>query len=317
MAQSSTPPAAKTYKIYVVLWRGWEEAAQGFKDYLEETHTPFELIVRDANLDKSKIPGFVAEARDMDVDLIVTWGTTVTREMLGKHGQVDPSRHITERPALFMIVSQPVGSNIVSSLNGSGRNITGVAHIVPEQTQIMVARSYIDIKRIGMLYNERENNAEVTMKNLKALQGPMGFELIARPIPIAKDGKPSPKSIPILVEELARTGIDMFYIGPDSFMTVHADKYTEAAAKFGIPVFAASEIPVQDYGALMGVVNRYRSIGKLAAQKARDILINGANPSDMKIEQPNRFSIIINMTAARNLKLYPPLLLLKAAELIH
>jgi len=37
----------------------------------------------------------------------------------------------------------------------------------------------------------------------------------------------------------------------------------------------------------------------------------------MEIKRPNQFSIFINMQTARRLKLYPPLLLLNAAEPIN
>ena len=71
--------AAAQFKIMIVSWRGCEEACQGFQDYLIGRSVDAEFIVRDAGKKKETLPGFLAEARAEGVDLILTWGTSVTR----------------------------------------------------------------------------------------------------------------------------------------------------------------------------------------------------------------------------------------------
>ena len=65
LAASAAEPAApaKPLRIYMALWRGWEEAAQGFRDYFINQNIPVELIIRDAAQDKNKLKDFVAEAK--------------------------------------------------------------------------------------------------------------------------------------------------------------------------------------------------------------------------------------------------------------
>ena len=74
---------AKPFHIYMAVWRGCEDACKGFQDYFRDNSIHARFTVRDAGRDKKKLPGFVQEAKDMKADLVVTWGTSVTRIMLG------------------------------------------------------------------------------------------------------------------------------------------------------------------------------------------------------------------------------------------
>ena len=67
---------------------------------------------------------------------------------------------------------------------------------------------------------------------------------------------------------------------------------------------------------MLGLVSRYELVGRLAASKVEDILINGVSPADIPIETLDRFSYLIRLSSARRLALYPPLSLLDYAEII-
>lgn len=306
----------KPFRIYMALYRGWEEAAQGFKDYFTNQNIPVELIVRDAGQDKSKLKDFVAEAKALKVDLVFTWGTTVTQEMLGTHDAVDPAKHITDIPAVFAIVSQPVGSKVVPSLDSSGRNITGTSYLVPVETQLNLIQSYRPFSRLGMVYNPLEKNSLVAIEELKASGRTMGFDLIAVPVEVV-EGKPSVASIPDKVAEVKAAGVDYLYIPPDTFLNVNRDVLTGAALERKLPTFAAAENPVLTSKAMMGGVYRYYTVGQLTAYKAEQILVHGKKPSEIPIDAPKRLSIIINMPVVRELGFYPPMNLLGLAEVVE
>ena len=67
------------FHIYMAVWRGCEDACKGFQDYFRDNKIPATFTVRDAGRDKAKLAGFVQEARGLEADLVVTWGTSVTR----------------------------------------------------------------------------------------------------------------------------------------------------------------------------------------------------------------------------------------------
>ncbi|CAA7627483.1 ABC transporter substrate-binding protein [Magnetospirillum sp. SS-4] len=311
-AAVAADPPAKPFRIYMALWRGWEEAAQGFKDYFANQDIPVELIVRDAGQDKAKLKDFVAEARRLNVDLVFTWGTTVTEEMLGRHDAVDPARHITDIPAVFAIVSQPLGG-VVPSLSSSGRNITGTTYLVPPETQANLIQSYRPLSRLGVVYIPLERNALVAIEEMGAIGEKSGFTLETRAVDLV-DGKPNPASIAGKVAELKTAGIDFLYIPPDTFLNVNRDLLTGAALELGIPSFAVGENAVLTSKAMFGGVYRYYTVGQLTAYKAEQILVHKVRPADIAIDAPRRLSIIINMPVVRRLGIYPPMKLLGLAE---
>ena len=313
---SATAQAAP-YKVYLVVWRGWEDAAQGFKDYFSTNKIPLELIVRDAGRDKSKLPEFVREIRESSADLVVTWGTSVSLGILGPHRTREPERYIRKIPGLFMIVSQPVGCGLVPDFASSKRNITGSRYLVPEQTQLNAARGYLPFKRLAVIYNPTEKNSQINVENLKRLAREESFELLERPLPLDNQGKPIPEAIEPLVQELAAAKPLLLYQGADSFLNVHRDTLTGAALKNGIPVLSAGENPVRRSNALLGIINRYYAVGQLTGLKAREILVDDKDPRTIPITAPKHFSYMINMRVARQLKLYPPMNILKFAEIIE
>ncbi|OAN43067.1 ABC transporter substrate-binding protein [Paramagnetospirillum marisnigri] len=313
-AEDKAAVKPKPLRIYMALWRGWEEAAQGFKDYFINQNIPVELIVRDAAQNKDKLKEFVAEAKQMKVDLVFTWGTTVSEEMLGRIDSVDPTRHITDIPAIFAIVSQPLGS-MVSDFASSGRNITGTIYLVPTETQVNLIQSYRPFKRLGVVFNPLERNAQVAIAELTAIGAKTGFSVESRALELS-DGKPDPASIKGKVAELKAAAVDFLYIGPDTFLNVNRDILTGAALEHAIPTFAAGENPVLTSKALFGGVYRYYTVGQLSAYKAEQILLHKIKPADIPIDPPKRLSIIINMPVVRQLGLYPPMKLLGLAEVI-
>ena len=314
MAAAADSPQ-KPFRIYMALWRGWEEAAQGFKDYFVNQGIPAEFIVRDAGQDKSKLAGFVDEAKNLNVDLVFTWGTTVTLEMLGTAATLDPAKHITTIPAVFAIVSQPVASGLVPSLTSSGRNITGTTYLVPVETQIGLMRSYRPFKRLGMVYNPLERNSLVAIDEIAGFGRQMGFSLTALPVAV-EDGRPVAASIPVRVAALKAAGIEMLYIPPDTFLNINRDLLTGAALDQALPSFAAAENPVRDAKAMFGGVYRYYTVGQLTGLKAAEILVHGRKPAEIAIDAPKRLSIILNMPTVRQLGAYPPMRLLGLAEVI-
>lgn len=313
---SGNPDAAKRFKVYLVTWRGCEFACKGFIEYFKTQRIDADIIHRDAGRDKTKMPGFVTEAKEMKVDLVVTWGTTTALSILGSYDNPDPQKYVTGIPAMFMIVSQPVGVKLVKDFGASGRNITGTIYLVPEETQIKLARTYRPFKKMAVVYNAAEKNSTLSVRNLKRIAEKEGWTLLERAVPNGPDGKPDKEALPQVVAELAAQKPEWFYQGPDSFLNINRDLYTSEANKNGVPVFAAGENPVRASNALLGVVNRYYNVGQFTGARAEQVLLKGVKPGEMPIDSPSRFSIIINMKTAKQLELYPPLNLLKFSDVI-
>ncbi len=307
----------KPFRITMVVFRGCEEACMGFKSYFSERKIPVQIEILDAKTNSQLLPQFVKQVKANKPDLLVTWGTTVSLAMLGTVDNVDPAKHITDIPALFMIASTPVGSGLVKSLNAPGRNVTGTLYVLPVDTQLQVARLYMPFKRIGYIFNTTENNSKVVKNELDLAQSKFDFELVSANVPLNPEGKPDASSLPQLVDELAKKKVDLIYFAPDTFLLLNRNVITKEAVKQNLPVLAVSEPVVLESDALFGVVNRYTTVGQLTASKAEMILVKKIPPQSIPVVAPPGFSLIVNMRVAKELKLYPPIRVVKIAETVN
>ncbi|MEK6204871.1 MAG: hypothetical protein N2B02_04480, partial [Amylibacter sp.] len=150
-----TGATAETKKIYTILWEGCEHACQGYVDLITESGFDAEIILRDVDQDKSRLPGFIQEARDMDVDLVSTYGTSVTLGIAGTMDTMTETRFINDIPLVFWYVSDPFGTGIAAGFDASGRaNITGTYNRVPEQVNINAIKNFLpEFQSLGMIYN--------------------------------------------------------------------------------------------------------------------------------------------------------------------
>lgn len=313
-AQSATRHD-KPYKVMMILYRGATDAEKGFIDYFKRRNIPVEYIVRDAQADSSKVAEFVREARDLKPDLIYTFGTTVTAEVVGLEGQVDPARNITDVPVVFDIVADPVGAGLVKNLKSSGRNLTGASHLVPLPAQMNALESMRKIQNLGVIYTQ-EKQSTLAVQELEAMAPKYGMSLKLAPVVLDIKSKPTPEGIVAAMDALVAKKPEFIYIPSDSFLIKNANIVVRAAQAARIPVFAATEAPIRNDGALLGVVSTYFNVGELAAYKAEQILVRKTPPSELPIESLNRFTYLVNMGSAKKLGLYPPLSVVKLAELI-
>ncbi|MBN3562146.1 ABC transporter substrate-binding protein [Aliamphritea spongicola] len=310
--------AANPAQVYMVVWRGCEEACEGFKQYIADNRLPVELTIRDAAKNKASLPGFIEEARQLQPDLVVTWGTSVSKAIIGPVNGADAQQYLQGIPLLFMIVADPVGAGIIKSYTDSGRPlVTGIRNRVPEQVQLSVLQDYLDAKRIGVIYAGNEANSVLNTRKLESLAKEMNFELLSRTYELGPDGQPLPDQLDSIMAELKSAGADAVYVGSSSYNRQHRDAFTQAANSHGLPVASAYDVMVTRSDGLIAVANRYYNVGRLAANQAEKVLFKGEQPGQLPIASLNRYSIFINMQVARQLELYPPIQLLKIAELVN
>ncbi|WP_050408135.1 ABC transporter substrate-binding protein [Massilia sp. NR 4-1] len=319
MALAALPGAlaqVRPQRVYMILYRGETGVERGFRDYFTLNRIPVEFIIRNVDFDASKVPALIAEARELKVDLVYTYGTAVTMAVAGREGSADPARNITNIPIVFTMVAAPQACGIVKSLASSRRNVTGVSHVVPVRQQMNAIRAYRRFERIAALYNPAEPNAVVNMREWRALAAQEHFQLIEKPVPLDDQGKPLAEALPGIIEELAQQA-DLLYLGPDSFLMAHRKQLTEVALAQRLPTFSAVEAGLREGRALFGLVSGYENLGRLAAHKAVQILRHRVKPAALPIETLPRFSYLVNMSVAEELKLYPPAKVLQYAEQIR
>lgn len=301
------------HTVMLILFRGRTTAEDAFMLYLKE-RVPVEFLIRDIDGDRTKIRQFLNEARQRRVDLVYSFGTTVTQEVVGVLGSVDRNRHLVDIPVVFNIVADPVGAGLADGLAATGRNVTGVSHLVPLRDQISAMQRFATIRKLGVIYNVAEVNSLLAVVQLRQLASSLEYELIEAPL--GTGHRPSTTEIEHAMERMLAVRPDFVYLPSDSSMIANAQTIVRLATAAKVPVISATESPIYEAGALFGMVTKYVNAGAFAGYKAEQILLKRQLVGSIPIERLQRYSLVINMNAAAQLGIYPPLDLLRIAELV-
>lgn len=301
--------------ILMILWRGETAVEQGFRAQLADEGIDAQLVVRDAGQDVRKVVEFATEAKALRPDLIYVWGTPATLALVGRRGEAEPSRHVTDIPVVFTMVSAPVAVRLVDASRVSNRNVTGTSHVVPVADQLKAVRTYRRFSRLAVVYNPLEANSIVNINELREQARQRSFTLIEEAVPLL-DGRPNPAELPGVLARLAARDPQFLYLGPDSFIGANGPLITSLALELRLPTFSATEPLLRKADALFGLVSRYDNLGRLTAHKVAEILRHGRPAGSIPVETLSRFSLVIRMDIARRLGFYPPISMLDYAELV-
>ena len=307
VAQTSDASQAVTpYRIFAVVWRGETDVERGFRDYLTQRGIPFEMTLRNLNLDRGNAPPIVQEIKRVRPDLIYTWGTSTTTSIVGKIDTESPESFVRDIPGVFTIVAYPTAARIVESFENPGRMVTGVRFLASVESHLHTIQAYRPFKTIAVIYNDAASNSRINVKQLIEFAPNLGMTVIPLPVPKNEAGKPDPESLPGLVTQAKEKGAELLYMGPDAFIVRNANAYTAAAISAGLPTFSATQAPLKNSRAMFGLVTDYHTLGKLTALQAERILVEKRRPEDLPVARLSRYKLWINIDVARELSMYPP-----------
>jgi len=126
----------------------------------------------------------------------------------------------------------------------------------------------------------------------------------------------SPAEIERAFETMSREGVNGLIVLPDPFMTNQRQQIAQLALKHRLPSITTSRI-YAEAGALINYGQDYAAYFRRAATYV-DKIFKGAKPSELPIEQPNIFELIVNRKTANALGLtIPNALLLRADQVIE
>jgi putative ABC transport system substrate-binding protein len=251
--------------------------------------------------DAESMRGFARELVALQPDLIVS-GTTTTTAAL-----VQYTRTI---PIVFVLVSDPVGSGFVASFSRPGGNVTGFN--VSEQT---MAGKWLEllkdiaphVARVAMLFNpiSAAAFAEYWLTPFKAAAPTFGVEAVAAPVRDGSDLEP-------VIAALAREPNAGLVAMPDSFTDTHRAEITSLAARYHLPAVYPFRLFAEAGGLLSYGLDRSDNFRRAASYVDR--ILKGEKPSELPIQAPVKFDLVINLKAAKALGLEVPAQLLGRAD---
>ena len=213
-------------------------------------------------------------------------------------------------PILFVIGADPVQVGLVSSLGRPGGNATGVSVFTTELAQKrleLLHQTVPSATTIAQLVNPRSYDSG--RDQMEDAARDRGLKLLVLEASVESDFEAA-----FAIAAQQRT--DALWVTADPFfMTQHA-KIVALAARHGLPAV----YPWRQYAEAGGLMSygpeltwAYHQIGLYAGR-----ILKGAKPSDLPVQLPTNFQLIINHSTAKELGLeLPRILLAQADELIE
>ena len=212
-------------------------------------------------------------------------------------------------PVVFVVVPDPVGQGFVQSLARPGGNITGFssydAAIVGKWLQLL-REAAPGVARVAVIFNPDTAFAPSLDREIEVAWS-LGVTVTLAPVH-------DDAAIEAAIAVQAREPGGGLIILPDSFNVTHRDVIIAAAARHSVPLIGW-EIPRAG-----GLMSYWYDSVDLHAQAASyiDRILRGASPADLPVQQPTKYSLVINLKTAKALGLeVPPMLLATADEVIE
>jgi ABC-type uncharacterized transport system substrate-binding protein len=215
-------------------------------------------------------------------------------------------------PIVFVNVSDPLGQGFVESLARPGGNITGFtaydAPLMGKWVQLLkdVAPR---VTRVVVIFNpDTAPYARSLNRAIEAATPSFGITGTFAPV---HDDAEMEEAIAAQAREPGG-GLIAF---PDSFNVAHRDVISTAAARHGLPGIGTPDFPRAG-----GLMSYSFDTVEVHAQGASyiDRILRGASPAELPVQQPTKYSLVINLKTAKALGLtVPPGMLDLADEVIE
>jgi putative tryptophan/tyrosine transport system substrate-binding protein len=212
-------------------------------------------------------------------------------------------------PILFINIIDPVGQGFVASLSRPGGNATGLVNLetsmagkwleLLKAVMPRVARAVIPFNPASSPY------ADLYLNYFKSTAPSFGIEVV--PAPIADVA-----AIEAVVAAQAgdpNTGIVAM---PSAFTSAHASEFAEITTRYRVPTIYSLRSFAEAGGLLSygnDIIDNYRRAATFV-----DRILKGEKPSELPVQFPTKFELVINLKTAKTLGLTVPVTLQASAD---
>ena len=262
------------------------------------------LDIRWATGDKDTVERFAKELVASQPELILSSSTPTTAALLQQTRSI---------PIVFAIVTDPVGAGFVESLPRPGGNVTGFTNF-----KSTMAAKWLELlkevaphpDRVAFLFNPATGpHFEYFLNPLKVAAVSLAVRAIAAPV---RDTTELEFVMAAQAHELNGSLIVM----PEAFTVAHRAEITSLAARYRLPAV----YPYRTFAELGGLLSYGTELTDnfRRASGYADRILRGAKPSELPVQAPVKFELVINIKTAKALDLkVPPTLLALADEVIE
>jgi putative tryptophan/tyrosine transport system substrate-binding protein len=277
---------------------------EGLKEsgYVEGQNVAVEYRWAEGQYDR--LPALAADLVRRQVSVIVAGG--------GAPAVLAAKTATTATPIVFSAGADPVGLDLVASLNRPGGNITGVYHFTTglEAKRLGLLHEMVPkAMTIAVLVNPNYSDAENQLRDVQEAAVPLGVQLV---VVRANAESDFDAAFSTVVQRKAAA----LQVCASPFFNTKRQQLVLRAARHALPaIYEWREFA--EAGGLMSygtsLADAYRQAGVYAGR-----ILKGAKPADLPIVQSTKFEFVINLNTAKALGLtIPPGALAIADEVIE
>ena len=223
---------------------------------------------------------------------------------------IRPAKNATSTiPIVMTGTADPVASGFVTSLARPGGNITGLTLDGPEfygKRLELLKEAVPRVSRVAIFLNP--TSASLWLKEMQASAQALGLRIQSSDVQSVNDLEGA-------FQATTKWGAGGLTVAGDPVFTANRKLILEFAAKNRLPAIYPWRQYVED-GGLMSYDEKLSDLYRRAATYASKIL-KGAKPSELPVEQPTKFELIINLKTAKQIGLtIPANVLLRADKVI-
>src|SRR3984893_6347942 len=215
-------------------------------------------------------------------------------------------------PVVFAFVSDPVGFGIVESFSHPGGDFTGVTYgeagIGGKQLELLID-AIAGMTRAAVLWSASNSGNTARLESIRTSASTRGIEIFSRELIRVED-------LASAFDDATRAKAQAAIFMTDNAMFGQRKLVAELALTHSLPTSHSFRLEVQD-GGLMFYGPSDDEIFRRAAALA-DRIVRGARPTELRVENPTKFELVINLKTAKALGLtIPESFLLRADQVIE
>src|SRR5262245_45078007 len=232
-----------------------------------------------------RFPALAAECLRLKADIIAVHTTPAAQAAKGATRTV---------PIVMLQLGDPVATGLVESLAKPGGNVTGLSQMTSDlaaKRLELLKEAVPAISRVLVLSYPADPIAPLQVKALKEAASSLGVTLKIQDIMAVDD-------LPAAFDAGARERADGLLTTVASIFVAYRGRVAELAARHRLPAMYPNLIQVTDAGGLMAYEPDVADLHRHAATYV-DRILKGARPSDLPVQQAAKFTLVINLKAAR------------------
>ena len=222
------------------------------------------------------------------------------------------AKSATSTIPIVFVAGDPVAVGLVASLARPGGNLTGVSiltiELIPKRFELL-SELVPQAKSIALLVNSNNAYAERVVRDVQETARAKGLQLH-----ILKAGTES--EIDAAFTTLVELQAGALLVFPDPLFLSRREQFVALASRHAVPAL----YPWRELAAAGGLISYgtsatagYRLAGMYAGK-----LLKGANPTDLPVQRPTTFELVVNLNTAKTLGLtIPHSILMLADEVIE